>query len=67
VDTLSDQDLENVKKTGYVALVKLLKQSEVYENFVSNSVDKIRLCQSSLSNFATLAFVHLNHVVPESS
>ena len=67
VDILLYQDPKKVRKAGYATLVKLLKQSEVYEKFVSTSVDKIRLWQSSLSNFATLAFVHLNHVVPESS
>ena len=43
VDTLLDQDPKKVRKTGYAALVKLLKQSEVYEKFVNTSVDKIRL------------------------
>ena len=67
VDTLLDQDPKKVRKTGYAALVKLLKQSEVYEKFVSTSVDKIRLWQSLLTNFATSAFGNLNHAIPESS
>ena len=43
VDTLLDQDPKKVRKAGYATLVKLLKQSEVYEKFVNTSVDKIRL------------------------
>ncbi|KAG5071209.1 hypothetical protein JHK86_006420 [Glycine max] len=41
-------DPEKVKKVGYATLVKVLKQSEVYEKSISTSVDKIRFWQSSL-------------------
>ena len=65
VDILLYQDPKKVRKAGYATLVKLLKQSEVYEKFVNTSVDKIRFWQSSLSKFATSTFGNLNHAVSE--
>ena len=35
MDTLLDQHAEKVKKAGYAALVKLLKQLELYEKFIN--------------------------------
>jgi len=67
VDTLLDQDSEKVRKAGYATLVKLLKQSKVYEKSINTLVHKKRLWQSSLSNFATSEFGNLNHAVPKSS